>query len=183
MNLLKRRLGSPMDKLNGGDMPDNLTIINRIIEEHETIRGHVKLVGDSISDQEALSSLKKVHSDWIPGRLEVLTEKQNRVRQAMSLLEEGLKNHFAYEEKVLPPLLGELFMRVIILDHQEVKKEIEQAKSIMADTKLEGLNREKLLAEEGRIQQVVDGIIQLIEEHATKEENLLEMLQRALQQG
>ena len=37
-------------------MSDNLAKIKGIIEEHQTIRGNVKLVGDSITDQEALIS-------------------------------------------------------------------------------------------------------------------------------
>ena len=135
-----------------------------------------------ITDREALSSLGRVHSDWIPGRLEIMTEKQKKVQQAMSSLADGLSNHFAYEEKVLPPLLGELFMRALLLDHQGIRKEIKQAKSIVANTSLEGLSRDKLLAEEAHIQQVVSSVGRLVEEHLTKEEVLLEMLQRSLQQ-
>ena len=41
----------------GGNMPDYLAEINEIMEEHQTIRGHVKLVGESIGDhsQQAVS--------------------------------------------------------------------------------------------------------------------------------
>lgn len=162
-------------------MEDNLAVINRIIEWHEAIRGQVKLVGDSISDQEALSALEKTRPDWIPGRPEILAEKQKKLQQVMSFLDEGLKNHFAYEEEVLPPLLGELFMRALILDHQEIRKEIDDAKSVVAEIKLEGLSREESLAKESHIQQVIDSIRQLVEEHATKEEAILEMLRRALE--
>ena len=161
-------------------MEDNLAIINRIIEWHQAIRGHVKLVGDSMSDQEALSALEKTRSDWIPGRLEILSEKQERLQQTMGFLDEGLKNHFNYEEEALPPLLGELFMRALILDHREIKKEIDEAKRIVAETRLEGLSREELLSRESHIEQMINNICQLVEEHATKEEIILEMLQRAL---
>jgi len=135
-------------------MQDNLAIIRRVIDEHESIRGHVKLVGDSISDQEALPSL--------------------------GFLDEGLRNHFAYEEKVLAPLLGELFMRALVLDHQEIRKEIDVAKSIVTEAKLEGLSREELLNKESHIQQVIKNMCYLIEEHAYKEETILEMLQKVL---
>lgn len=33
-------------------MLDKLAIINRVIAEHQTIGQHVKLVGDSVSDEE-----------------------------------------------------------------------------------------------------------------------------------
>ena len=163
-------------------MEDYLAIIRRVIEEHQNIRGHVKLVGDSISDEEALTSLERARADWVPGKPELLAEMQKKLQQAISFLDEGLKNHFAFEGKALPPLLGELFMRAIILDHQEIMKEIDEAKSIAAETRLEGLSREELLSKESHIQQTISNICRLVEEHATKEEIILEMLQRALEE-
>ncbi len=163
-------------------MVDNLAIISRVIQEHQTIRGHIKLVGDSISDQEALTSLTATSPDWIPGRLEIMAEKQKRLQKTMSSLDEGLKNHFALEEKDLPPLLGELFMRALVLDHREIEKALDEAKSIIADIKLESLNREELLSQESGIKQIVDDICQLVEEHAGREEVVLEMVQKVLEE-
>jgi hemerythrin len=163
-------------------MSDKLAIIRQIIDDHQTIRGHVKLVGDSLTDREALLALEKTRSDWIPGRREILSEKQNKLQQTLSFLDEGLKNHFAYEEEALPPLLGELLMRALILEHQQIQSKINEVKSMAANTKLEGLSREELLAKESYIQQVVESLSQLIEEHTTKEETILEMVQRALEE-
>ena len=163
-------------------MLDNLAIIGRIRDAHQTLRGHMKLVGDSISDQEALSSLRGARADWIPGRLEILAEKQKKLQQTLSFLDEGLKNHFAFEEQVLPPLLGELFMRALILDHQEINKQIDEAKSVAADVKLEGLSREELLSKESHIQRVINSISHQVEDHTTREEIILEMVERALQE-
>jgi len=161
-------------------MQDDLAIIRKVIDEHESIRRHVKLVGDSISDQEALPGLERVRADWVPGRLGTLAEKEDKLQQAIGFLDEGLQNHFAYEEKVLAPLLGELFMRALVLDHQEIRKEIDAAKSIVTEAKLEGLSREELLNKESHIQQVIKNMCYLIEEHAYKEETILEMLQKVL---
>jgi len=83
-------------------MSDNLAIINRVIEEHQTIRAYVKLAGDSTSDQEALMALTKMRPDWIPGQLDILTEKQNKLEQVLSSLQEGLRHHFDFEETALP---------------------------------------------------------------------------------
>jgi hemerythrin len=162
-------------------MSDSLAVINRVIEEHQAIKQHVKLVGDTVSDQEALSSLGKARADWIPGRLELLSEKQKRLQQTMSALDEGLKNHFAFEEKALPPLLGTLLMRALVMEHKEIKEEIGKAKSAVASIKLEGLSRDQLLAQDGQIQQVVADLCQLVEEHASREELILAMIKRALE--
>jgi hemerythrin len=120
-------------------MADNLAIINRTIEEHHTISGHMKLVGDSISDLEALFSLQKARPDWILSSAETLSERQGKLQQTISALDEGLKNHFSFEEKLLPPLFGEFLMQALILEHRGIKKQIDEAKSLVVNTKLEGL--------------------------------------------
>ena len=163
-------------------MSDELAIINRIIEEHETIKGHVKLVGDSVTDHEALASLEKARADWIPGRPEILSEKQKKLQQTISSLDEGLRNHFAFEERALPPLLGELLMQSLMLEHRKIKREIDATKSIAAGIKLEGLSRDESLAKESQIQQMVNNLCQLVEEHATREEIILDMIQSALEE-
>jgi hypothetical protein len=163
-------------------MLDGLAIINRVIEEHQAIRKHIKLVGDSVPDREALTALEKARADFIPGRLEVMTEKQEELQQTLNFLDEGLKNHFAFEGKALPPLLGELPMQGLLLEHREIRNKIDEAKSIVASTKLEGLSREELLSKEANIQQTITGLCQLVEEHTTKEEAILDMVQRALEE-
>lgn len=162
-------------------MADNLAIINRAIEEHHTIRGHIKLVGDSISDLEALFNLQKARPDWILSSLEALSERQVKLQQTISSLDEGLKNHFGFEEKLLPPLFGELLMQALILEHRGIKRQIDEAESLVVNTKLEGLSQKELLSKKAQIQQKVEGILQLVEEHAGREETILKMLKKALE--
>jgi len=161
-------------------MSDDLAIITRLIDEHQILKRHVKLVGDSITDEEALRSLERARADWIPGRTEILAEKHNKLQQTMSFLDEGLNNHFAFEEKVLPPFLGELLMHALVLEHREIKNQVDEAKSMIANARLDGLSREELLAKESQLQQRINGICSLVNEHRTREEAVLEMLQRAL---
>ena len=163
-------------------MEDYLAIIRRVIEEHQTIRGHIKLVGDSIPDREALTSLEKARADWVPGQPTFLAEIQEKLQRVIMSLDEGIKNHFVYEEKVLPPLLGKLFMRALILDHREVTKEINEGKSVATGIRLEGLSREELLSKESQVQQTISSICRAVEEHLTKEETILEMLRAALEE-
>jgi hemerythrin len=162
-------------------MQDKLTLVKRIIDEHQTVKQHVKLVGDSVSDQEALNALQKEHSNFIPGRPEIISEKQKRLQQTMAFLEGGLKNHFDFEEKVLPPLLGELLTQALALEHQEIKRQIEEDKSTVTNIRLEGLSREELLEKEAYIEEVIDALLQSIEGHAAREETVLGMLQSALE--
>ena len=155
-------------------MSDYLAKVREILEEHRTIRSDVKLVGDSVSDQEALASLKGVRSDWTPGRLELVSEKQRNLKQTMSFLEEGLRNHFSKEEEVLPQVLGEFLMRALLSEHQEIKEAIGRVKAVAGATKLERMSQEELMANDSELKQVVNSLSQLIERHADKEDMMLE---------
>ena len=74
-------------------------------------------------------------------------------------------------------------MRALLLEHREIVKQIDEARSMAVAMRLEGLSRGELISEEMRIQQVVSGICQAIEEHAAKEEILLEMLEKGLRES
>jgi hemerythrin len=164
-------------------MSDYLARINEILEEHRTIRGGVKLVGDSVSDQEALASLKSIRSDWTSSRLELMSEKQRKLKQTMSFLEEGLHNHFAKEEDVLPAVLGEFLMQTLLLEHREIIGKIDELRLLATDSKLEGLTEAELESKDSEIKQKIGDLSRRLEEHADKEELMLEMVVRALKAG
>jgi hemerythrin len=167
----------------GEGMSDYLAKVSEILEEHRTIRSNVKLVGDSVSDQEALASLKGMRSAWTPGRLEMMSERQLKLTQTMSFLEEGLRNHFSKEEEVLPQVLGEFLMRALLSEHQEIKGAISRVKAVAGATELEGMSQEELTAHDSELRQVVNSLSQLIEGHADKEDMMLEMVERAIEAG
>ena len=163
-------------------MSDNLAKIRKIIEEHHTIKGNMKLVGDSVSDEEALTSLKSARSDWVPGRLEILSEKRNKLLQTVNFLNEGLKNHFTKEEEFLPPILGKSLMQALLIEHQKVRGAIDEVKSLAANTNIERLSQEELMTRDSEIQQKVNSLSNLIGKHADKEDLMLEMVTRALEE-
>lgn len=162
-------------------MLNSLSIVNGVIEEHHAVRGHMKLVGDSVTDLEALFTLQKARPDWILGTLEEIRKRQEKLLQTVSSLDEGLGNHFAYEEKVLPPLFGELLMRALALQHERIKVKTHEVKSLVRNSSPEALNQKELLATKSRIQRAVEHLLQLVEDHAAKEETILQMLREALE--
>ena len=70
----------------------------------------------------------------------------------------------------------------LILDHREIMKVINEAEATASDMRLEGLSREELLAEDSHIQEVIDGVSQLNEDHLAREEAILDMARRALEE-
>ena len=161
-------------------MEDKLQIIKAVIDQHKAIREYTGSVGAALSDQEAMTALEKVRADWTPGRIEALSERYSRLHQVLSNLDEGIKKHFTFEEEALPTLLGDLLMRALWLEHREIEKEINEARTIATDMPLQVSDREELLSNESRIQQRIGVVLQFIEDHATKEEMILEMVRRAL---
>ncbi|MFC2032330.1 hypothetical protein ACFLUS_03055 [Chloroflexota bacterium] len=73
-------------------------------------------------------------------------------------------------------------MRALIIEHHEIQKIIMEAKTVAADTKLKGLSREELISTESHIQQVIENIGRQVEDHARREETVLEMFKRGLEE-
>jgi len=73
-------------------------------------------------------------------------------------------------------------LRALLADHRLIKDELSNAKSMAFDTNLTALNPEEIAAYQFRIHQKINGLREMVEEHATREEIMLEWLKKALQE-
>jgi hypothetical protein len=162
-------------------MPDALAVVTKVISEHHAIRGHIKLAGDTVNDIEALFTLQRTQSGWSQTSITALIEKRDQLLQAISFLEEGLQNHFDFEEEALPPLFGKLLMKAILHEHHEISRQIRSAKTTLANIELEGLDQRELFSKRSIIQQNINSLCQTVEEHAQHEETILNMMKKALE--
>lgn len=163
-------------------MTDHLDIIKNVADEHNAIKGNIKLVGDTVTDSEAKGTLEKLRSEWIPGQLDVLSTRLDKLKQSLNALKAGLNNHFAFEEETFPPILGDILMKALLIEHKQIKQEIDDAQKLLDEVNLKGLKREEVIAKEMQVQQVITRILHIIENHADKEEVIMEMLRKALEQ-
>jgi len=159
-------------------MPEYLDKIREIIVEHRSILGYVKMVGDSISDKQALTSLERARR--VSGGPEVLSQELGQLKQTLSQLDEGLKNHFAREEEWLPPVLGKFLMRALLIEHAEMQKAIDDARSAALGTVVEELSGRERVARDAELKKLVGRLSRLIRRHARMEDRVLGMLERAL---
>ncbi|OGO00624.1 MAG: hypothetical protein A2Y90_01365 [Chloroflexi bacterium RBG_13_52_12] len=162
-------------------MTDTLNVINKAIEEHHNIRENLKQTGDSMTDIEALFTLNQASAMWGQSSIQDLKEKQEQLLKAVSALEQGLKLHFGFEEKELPPLLGEVLMKTLIQEHSEIAGMIESAKASLSETVPEGLSQPELLTRKAKIQEIIHYIVHGVEEHAKHEEVILTMIKKAME--
>ncbi|MFO7996745.1 MAG: hemerythrin domain-containing protein [Dehalococcoidia bacterium] len=163
-------------------MPDALVVVTRVISEHHTIREHVRLAGDTINDIEAFLTLQRTQSGWSQASITTLAAKQDQLLQAISFLEQGLTNHFGFEEDNFLPLLGELLAKAILREHNEVSRRVKGVKTTLTSTKLEGLEQQELLSKRSVIQHGINDLRQAVEEHAQHEEAILNMMKKALEE-
>ena len=160
-----------------------MAVVTRVISEHHAIRRHVKLAGDTVNDIEALFTLQRTQSGWSQTSITALTEKRDQLLQTISFLEEGLKNHFDFEEEALPPLFGKFLMKSILHEHHEISRQVESAKKTLANIEFEGLDQRKLLSKKSVIQQNINSLYQIVEEHAQREDVILNMVKKALKRN
>lgn len=160
-----------------------MAVVTRVISEHHAIRRHVKLAGDTVNDIEALFTLQRTQSEWSQTSITALTEKRDQLLQTISFLEEGLKNHFDFEEEALPPLFGKFLMKAILHEHHEISRQVESAKKNLANIEFEGLDQRKLLSKKSVIQQNINSLCQIVEEHAQREDVILNMVKKALERN
>ena len=161
-------------------MPDALEVITKVISEHRKITNHTKLAGDTMNDIDALFTLQRTQykAGWSMTSVTDLIKKRGQLLQTINLLEDGLKNHFGYEEEVLPLVFGELLMKAILREHHEILGQIENAQTTIIN--LEGLDQDELFSKELVVLQIIKNLCQTVEDHAHHEETALNMMKKAL---
>jgi hypothetical protein len=110
-----------------------------------------------------------------------LNQKKTNLQKTMALLQEGLNNHFGYEEKYLPDILGKLLMQALLLDHEIIKNELARIDKQVAETNIENLDRNAILTTELQLQETIKTLSKMIENHAQREEVVLDMAKNALE--
>lgn len=160
---------------------DYLGIINAIIAQHHALMGQVKLAEGRTNDLEALFNLQRAYAHWTQSSMDTLLEKQDKLEEIRSKLHNGLERHFGFEEKYLPPILGEFLMQSIIDTHHAIMEQFRQAKPVMTDPRLREMKHEELLIYKLNVEQVVSQLVEAIEKHLATEEILLGMLKPVLE--
>jgi hemerythrin len=161
-------------------MVEEIHIIEKTISEHHDIKESVKHAGQSLTDIDALFMLRQAYSAWSQSSKEEMVMRRSQMLQAVTTLENGLSRHFSYEEQYLPPLCGEPMMKAIIHEHRAIKKQMEHTKSFIAGFKLEGMGQPQLFATKNEIQDTINRLLQMVEEHSGHEETVLKMIRESL---
>ena len=163
-------------------MTDALEVIKKVISEHSKITDHIKLTAGTMNDIDAIFALEttKRKAAWSSTSVTELIKKRDQLLQTIGLLEDGLKNHFDYEEKALPLVFGELLMKPILHEHHEILVQIENAKTTLIN--LERLDQDELSSNRTVVLESVNSLCQTVEDHAHHEETILNTMKKALEE-
>jgi hypothetical protein len=160
------------------DMKSALAII---LGEHRAILDHLRLVGESLNDVEAMQSMEQTESKVLDNMVKPMQAKVDGVMKSLAALEAGLKEHYTHEETLLPPILGEVLTEALKIQHDELLTEIAAARSVVARCKLSGLTSAEKTTEEMLMHSLLDRIRREKERHTRQEESVLEWARIALE--
>ncbi|MBI2848233.1 MAG: hypothetical protein HYX83_03570 [Chloroflexi bacterium] len=161
-------------------MSDYLSIIDQIVAQHHALMGQIGQVGAKVNDLEALFSLQKAYSAWSQSSMDTLIEKQRNLEQIRSSLGNALMRHFGFEERYLPPMLGEILLKWLVMEHHGILRQFDEAQPVFT-VELTGKKQEEILIYKLHVQQAVSQLCQAVEQHLNKEEMMLQMLRTVLE--
>lgn len=146
--------------------------IDNLLGEHVAIRGHLDLVMCLTREwKELLNSQKSILKSRT--RLKSVVEKRNALKQAMGYLVDGLKGHHIHEDEVMPSLIGELLMKAIRIEHDEMLQMFNDIDSVVVNTSIEDF-----LEKGAEAMQRIDDICNLASTHSSKEDGILLLLKK-----
>ncbi len=151
-------------------MRERLSNVESLMNEHEAIRGHAKQVRELVKDLESiLGEEEKVgsRSQYIAA----VSLKQQALKQTVGYLEDGLRTHHAHEEEVMPPLVGDLLMRGIRMEHEEQLQQFKKINPALQDNDVQ-----QFLDNISYIKKIIEDLCQAASIHSIREDGFLHFL-------
>jgi len=167
-----------------------LALIDKIIEEHKQITQEARTVEQVVSDLEAGLKLGRAKEDFLPGRLDDQRRYLQNLQESLETISQGLQIHFEREEKGLLAAFerhgGQMLasaLRILLLEHQELKNRIAKSRKDVAELAVEGLSREVWEGRAWGMRTYINHTLKLLGAHAQSEHELLLTLRSALEKA
>ncbi len=169
-------------------MEDAIALIEKIIEEHNTINQKLQNFEQVANDAEALAGFNKTKDLFMPGRLDShkgLTE----LEQLMNTISQGIHDHFGREEGALVNVFSEhgdkklsTGLHSLLLEHEDLRDRLTYTKQDV-DQLMDGkLTTEIWQAQAQDMRAYISHTRKLFEVHAGIEQKLFHSLLTDLKQ-
>jgi hemerythrin len=156
--------------------------VKHIIEEHNAIREHSTVVRNEINDLEALEEFDILRDSFSGIDETVLANKLKELKEAMNYFIDVLGKHFDDEEPLFPGILGEPIARALTHEHRQIREEIVSLMAIGDNKGLDQISKQRSPAIVMHVFQRISALRKLVEEHALREDVVLQMLLAGLQE-
>ena len=168
-------------------MEDDLSIIERVIAEHKTIRQGFENLEKVANDAEAMKGFEEAKEAFMPGRLDQ-THGLSQLKDTLGAIEDGLQRHFHFEEKYLPAVVdrrgdeeAKSSLRSILLEHVDLRGRLAHSKEHADELVSAGMARHRWEASAHDMRTYISHTRKLLEAHAEIEQELLHELRQRLQ--
>ncbi len=167
-------------------MDDALTIIEKIIAEHKTIRQRFQNLERVANDAEAMMGFEIAKETFMPGRLN-RNQGLSQLEGTLNTIESGLHRHFHFEELYLPPVVDrhgdeelKSSLRSIFLEHVDLRGRLAHSKKHAEELIEGGMARHRWEASAHDMRAYISHTRKLMEAHVVIEQELLHNLRRIL---
>ena len=168
-------------------MEEGLALIDQLIEEHKQILQRFQTAEQAANDAVAILELDKAKEDFVPGRFGDQRQGLQNLQESLEAIEKGLQRHFDREETGLLTVFeqhrgGMLAsgLRVLLLEHQEIKDRVAESKKEVAELASGDLSREVREGKAWGVRVYLSHTRKLIQAHAQSEQELFYKLQTEL---
>jgi len=169
-------------------MEESLTLIERIIAEHKTIRQRMQTLEQVANDVEAIAGLEETKETFMPGRF---AQHQNlgKLREDLETIRQGIQEHFEREETALLAVFEEYGdkelsskLHSLLLEHDDLKSRFAQSGKQVDELAEGGSSRHLWEASANDMRAHLSHTRKLLEAHAEIEQELLYGLRERLSQ-
>jgi len=168
-------------------MEEALALIEQLIKEHQQIMQRVQSAEQAANDAVAILELDRAKEDFVPGRFDSQKQGLQNLQDSLEAVDNGLQKHFDREERGLLTLFeqhggGMLAsgLRILLLEHQELKDRIAESKKEVAELVSGDLSREVREGGAWGVRVYLSHTQKLIQAHAQSEQELFYKLQTEL---
>lgn len=151
--------------------------IRILIAEHQNIKEQLKRAGEAITDWQ--QTLESEISNQHGSQMEVLTDKQWKLAQAIGFLGDGLFSHYQREQNEIGSFVGVL-NEAFVVEHSEIIEQLQRINLLLTDTNLKDSTGAELAEKYHSLKRDLEATYRQIADHSSAEDIILQLLLKAI---
>jgi hypothetical protein len=151
-------------------------IILNLIAENENIKEQIKRAGEAIADWQMALESEINHEKGFP--MEVLSDKQWKLVQAIGFLEDGLSSHYQRAQKEIVSFVG-LLGEALEIEHTEIQEQLRRIRQLLTVINLKNSSGIELAAKYNDVKRELEITYRLIHDDSLAEDYILTLLLKA----